>query len=81
MKFLLLAVFGQSLATWVARDSSMAARGPQGASDSDTTHTYSDGGYRWPWLSMSYMGSDPSSYKIYKYYTEGLDGLTGKLLN
>merc|ERR1711914_33607 len=25
---------------------------------------------------MSYMGSDPSSYKIYKYYTEGLDGLT-----
>merc|ERR1711914_37011 len=25
---------------------------------------------------MSYMGSDPSSYKIYKYYTGGLDGLT-----
>ena len=78
MKFLLLAVFGQSLAQW---DREAGNRGPQGASDSDTTHTYSDGGDRWPWLSMSYMGSDPSSYKIYKYYTEGLDGLTGKLLN
>ena len=53
MKFLaLLAVFGQSLAQW---DREAGNRGPQGASDSDTTHTYSDGGYRWPWLSSSYM--------------------------
>ena len=83
MKVFLFAVFGQSLAQWVARDSSAYTRGPQGASASDNTHSYksSDPSYRWDWLSSSTKSYDPSHSEIYNYRQYGLDGLTGKLLS
>ena len=83
MKVFLFAVFGQSLAQWVARDSSAYTRGPQGASAGDNTHSYksSDPSYRWDWLSSSTKSNDPSHSEIYNYRQYGLDGLTGKLLS
>ena len=82
MKVFLFAVFGQSLAQWVARDSSPDTRGPQGASAGDDTHLWKDGyvGSVWDWLSSYYASSDPSHSEIYNYRLNGLDGLTGKLL-
>ena len=86
MKVFLFAVFGQSLAQWVARDSSPHNRGPQGASAvSDMyygPHMYKpSGSYRWDWLSSMMMSYDPSHSAIYNYRQYGLDGLTGKLLS
>ena len=82
MKFLALAVFGQSLAAWEERDSSATARGPQGASDADRTHMYKpDNGYLWDWLSSAYMSYDPSYSNIYMYRKSGLDGIPGKFLS
>ena len=85
MKVFLFAVFGQSLAQWVARDSSAYTRGPQGASAGDMysgPHMYKpSGSYRWDWLSSLTASYDPSHSEIYNYRKYGLDGLTGKLLS
>merc|ERR1712112_717684 len=78
MKFLVLAVFGQSLAAWEERDSSATARGPQGASDADRTHMYNpdNNGYLWDWLSSVYASSAGGSYSnIYMYRKSGMAGL------